>query len=116
MLFRKGKKASWCGDRSQSTVWEIANACAFGGQQDDVKTYHGTQKPLECMARPIGNHTAKDIYDPFVGSGTTIIACERLKRRCFAIDIDPGYCDVAVQRWEELTGKKAKREGRHAKR
>ena len=69
---------------------------------------HSTQKPVECMERPIRNH-AGDVYDPFCGSGTTIIAAERQNRRCFAIEIDPAYCDVIVQRWENYTGGKAER-------
>lgn len=58
------------------------------------------------------NHGARGdvVYDPFVGSGTSIIAAERCGRICCAIELDPGYCDVAVQRWEHLTGSKAKRE------
>jgi DNA modification methylase len=63
------------------------------------------------MERPIRNHGDKSdsVYDPFVGSGTTIIAAERQKRACYAMDIDPIYVDVAVQRWENYTGKKAQR-------
>ena len=104
---RKGRTARWCGDRSQSTVWDIALA---GGEGDDAKGLgHGTQKPVECMRRPIVNHGGKDdhVYDPFCGSGTTIIACEQSKRHCYAMEIDPAYCDVIVKRWEEFTGKKA---------
>lgn len=89
---RKGAKSLWCGDRSQSTVWEI----------DHVKneTGHGTQKPLECMERPIRNHGSKedDVYDPFLGSGTTIIAAERAGRICYGMEIDPCYCAVILQR------------------
>jgi len=109
---RKGKKAHWSGDRSQSTVWQIANACAFGGQQDDVKTYHGTQKPVECMARSIRNHGKKGdgIYDPFLGSGTTMIACEQLDRKCYGIEIEPLYVDVCLERWAKFTGRDPVRE------
>lgn len=106
---RKGKTAKWCGDRSQSTVWDITNRLA----EAEGKTNHGTQKPVECMARPIRNHGGKDdaVYDPFLGSGTTLIAAEQLGRRCFGMEIDPAYCDVIVQRWENLTGQKAVRNG-----
>jgi DNA modification methylase len=103
---RPGGSAKWRGDRSQSTVWDIA-------QRDDTgETKHGTQKPVECMRRPIRHHGGKgdDVYDPFVGSGTTIIAAEQLGRRCFAMEISPGYCDVVVQRWEQFTGKNAERQ------
>ena len=99
---RKGATAHWIGDRSQTTLWEIPML------DDEDQKVHGTQKPTECMARPIRNHEG-DVYDPFVGTGTTIVAAERLGRRCYAMDIDPRYCDVAVQRWERLTGQKAVR-------
>lgn len=107
---RRGQSGNWRGDRRQSTLWAVPNACAFGGGgDDDQKTNHGTQKPLELMRRPIQNHTkAGDlVYEPFAGSGSTLIAAEQLGRRCAAIEIDPGYCDVIVQRWEAVTGSKA---------
>jgi DNA modification methylase len=102
---RKGGSAKWCGDRTQSTIWNIA-------KPSKSETGHSTQKPVECMARPIRNHGDKDddVYDPFLGSGTTIVAAEQLGRRCYALEIEPRYCDVAVQRWEKLTGKKAELE------
>lgn len=108
---RKGKTAHWSGDRTQSTIWDIQNHNPMGGKQDDENTKLSAQKPVECMLRPIRNHGAKGdlIYDPFVGSGTTIIACEQASRRCVAIEIDPIYCDVTVARWEKFTGKKAER-------
>ena len=58
------------------------------------------------MELKISNHKG-DVYDPFVGSGTTIIAAERQNRRCFAVEISPAYCDVVVERWETYTGKTA---------
>lgn len=103
---RKGGSAKWCGDRDQSTVWEIA-------LNRNTETGHGTQKPVECMARPIRNHGGKDddVYDPFLGSGTTIIAAEQLGRRCFGLEIEPKYCDVILARWAKLTGRRPVREG-----
>ena len=103
----RGGGAKWGGDRTQSAVWEIESV----KRGDEGETKHGTQKPVECMERPIRNHGDKSdaVYDPFVGSGTTIIAAERQKRACYAMDIDPIYVDVAVQRWENYTGKKAQR-------
>ena len=68
---------------------------------------HSTQKPVECMLRPIKNHDG-DVYDPFLGSGTTMIACEKTDRICYGMEIDPHYCDVIVKRWENYTGSKAK--------
>lgn len=110
---RKGASAHWRGDRKQSTVWDIANALFQGkGQQDEAdkhKTGHGTQKPIECMRRPILNHTVRgeSVYDPFLGSGTTLIACEQTERVCYGLELDPKYCDVIVQRWQKFTGKTA---------
>jgi DNA modification methylase len=92
--------AGWRGDRSQTTLWEIPLTT------DDQKTDHGTQKPVECMARAIRNHGG-DVYDPFLGSGTTLIAAETLGRTCYGIDIDPTYCDLALARWESATGRTA---------
>jgi len=104
---RAGKTARWSGDRKQSTVWDIARR---DGQDE---TIHSTQKPIECMARPIRNHgtTGDAVYDPFCGSGTTLMAAEHLGRVCVALEIDPGYCDVIVERWQKLTGGKAVRSG-----
>jgi len=100
-LVRKGKTARWQGGFNQQTVWDdIALDETAGG--------HSTQKPLECMARPIRNHKG-DVHDPFLGSGTTLIAAERLGRRCYGMEIDPGYVDVSVARWEAETGEKATR-------
>ena len=101
---RKGKKAGWIGPKNETTVWEIHSVNAVPTEQ---ATDHSSQKPLEAMERPIRNHRADAVFDPFVGSGTTIIAAERMKRRCLALEIDPYYCDVAVRRWEEFTGKSA---------
>jgi DNA modification methylase len=99
---REGRTSKWVGDRSQSTVWDISNKI-------EDRTEHGTQKPVECMARPISNHggQADAVYDPFLGSGTTLIACQQIGRRCFGLELDPRYCDVIVQRWEKLTGRRA---------
>jgi DNA modification methylase len=99
---KRGCKHNWKGDRKQTTVWEIANLNCFGKNQDeDERTDHSTQKPLECMARPIRNHTIEGdyVYDPFLGSGTTLIAAERLNRKCIGIELSPVYCDVIVNRW-----------------
>lgn len=99
---RKGQNHNWQGDRTQHTVWEISNQNCFGNaKQEDERTSHSTQKPLECMARPIRNNTAKGegVYDPFVGSGTTIIAAQQLDRKCYAIEISPAYVDICVRRW-----------------
>lgn len=84
---------------SATTVWEVGNDKAAGGG-------HSTQKPVACMSRPILNHGAPGdlVYEPFSGSGTTIIACEQTGRRCRAIELSPGYVAVALQRWQDATG------------
>ena len=76
-----------------------------GAEGEDTATDHSTQKPVECMARPIRNHTdpGEGVFDPFLGSGTTLIAAEQNGRVCYAIELDPGYVDVAVRRWQNLT-------------
>jgi DNA modification methylase len=106
---RTGAKGRWASGRTQSTVWQIDNVHVGRGEEE--ATEHGTQKPIECMARPMRNHRRTEVYDPFVGSGTTIIAAEQLGRRCYAIDIDPRYVQVAKERWERLTGRTAVKEG-----
>jgi len=108
---QKGSKAHWRGGRKQTTLWEIRNKNTMGGAVEDMNTTHGTQKPLECMGRPIENHGKRGdlVCDPFLGSGTTIIAAERLGRRCRGVELSPGYCDMIVERWERETGGKAKR-------
>lgn len=105
---RKGGTAKWCGDRKQSTLWQIPNLNG-NGNKDEKATGHGTQKPVELMRRPILNHTKRGdaVYDPFLGSGTTLIAAQELERVCYGLEIDPKYCDVIVQRWQTFTGKQA---------
>jgi DNA modification methylase len=96
-------KGHWTGDRKQTTLWTIPS----GGQ--DTETAHGTQKPVECMRRPMLNNskTGDAIYEPFLGSGTTLIAAESIHRRCLALELDPLYVDVAVRRWQAFAGKQA---------
>jgi len=94
---RKGARSHRTDDRTQTTLWTIA-------ARDDAGLGHGTQKPLECMARPIRNHTLKEVYDPFAGSGTTIIACEQLSRTCYAMDLDPACIAVTLERFLDATG------------
>jgi DNA modification methylase len=113
---RKGKTGHWSGDRKQSTLWQIANMSAFrGGERkpEDAKSGHGTQKPVECMKRPIENNSSpgQAVYEPFSGSGTTIIAAEMTGRTCHAIEITPAYVDLAVKRWQDFTGKQATLDG-----
>ena len=106
---RRDRSARWRGGRKQSTVWQLANLNPFGGNSEEPVTGHGTQKPVELMRRPILNHTepGDTVYDPFLGSGTTLVAAEMTGRFCFGLDIDPRYTDVVVRRWQELTGNTA---------
>jgi DNA modification methylase len=110
---RKGKTASWAGDRKQTSVWDIPIVHATAGDVDDGKNAHGTQKPVECMRRPIENNSSpgQAVYEPFSGSGTTIIAAEMTGRCCHAIEISPAYVDVAVKRWQAFAGKEATLDG-----
>jgi DNA modification methylase len=93
---RKGAKSHWTGSRSESTVWELRHLKS--------ETGHSTQKPVDAMRRPmINNSEAGDaVYDPFVGSGTSLIAAETIGRRCYAIELDPLYVDVSVRRWQQF--------------
>lgn len=110
---RKGQPAKWAGGRNQSTVWDIAGLGAFGGSSNelDASSGHSSQKPVECFMRPMRNHGEARgvVYDPFAGSGTAIISAEQAERTCVAIELDPTSCDTIVERWQRLTGGKAKR-------
>lgn len=106
---REGANASWLGGRKQTTVWDVANLNPMGGNTKEAPTGHGTQKPIELMRRAIVNHVKRggEVFDPFLGSGTTMLAAEVTERVCFGIEIDPRYVDAAVKRWQEYTGKEA---------
>lgn len=99
---RKGKTGHYTGDRKQSTLWKI-------DKPQKSETGHGTQKPVECMKRPIENNSSpgQAVYEPFSGSGTTIIAGEMTGRSVYAMELNPPYVDVAVKRWQDFTGQKA---------
>lgn len=105
---RKGASARWQGGRKQTTVWEAASPIAAfgGGGGEDTATTHPTQKPLQLYERPLLNHTepGQVIFDPFAGSGTALIAAERHGRRCYAIELDPAWCDVIRARYEAFRG------------
>jgi DNA modification methylase len=112
---RKGSNGHWAGDRKQSTLWEIAGMHTNGGSDDttDDKVGHGTQKPVECMRRPINNNSkpGQAVYDPFLGSGTTLIAAEQTGRICYACELNPLYADMSIRRWQAFTGEAALLEG-----
>ena len=83
------------------------------GSSDEEKYDHPTQKPIELMRKPILNHLRRGelVYDPFLGSGTTLAAAELTERVCYGLELDPKYVDVVVERWQQLTGEKARLEG-----
>lgn len=87
------------GINNESDLWEIAK---------DTNYVHPTQKPVALCARALKNHKdAENIVDLFGGSGSTLIACEQLNRKCYMCELDPKYCDVIIDRWENFTGEKA---------
>jgi DNA modification methylase len=102
---RKGKTGHYDGGRKQSTLWQI-------DKPRKSETGHGTQKPVECMKRPIENNSSpgQAVYEPFSGSGTTIIAGEMTGRCIYAMELSPEYVDVAIKRWQDFTGQDAKLE------
>lgn len=101
---RNSKDRNWKGGRTQMTVWDIKS---ISTEKD--KTAHPTKKPVEIYTRSLEFHTnsGEYVYEPFGGSGTAIIACEKLGRRSLTMELDSKYCDVIVDRWQRFTGKKA---------
>ena len=97
----KNKTLRWDGDNKQETIWNF--------DRELKNNFHPTQKPVDLACKAIGNHKAESVLDLFLGSGSTLIACEKLKRKCFGMELDPHYCDVIIQRWEDFTGKKAEK-------
>ena len=106
---REGKTSHWQGDRTQTTIWEIASNNPFGNRQREQSWGHGTQKPVECMRHPIVNNSrpGQALYDPFLGSGTSVIAAEMTGRVCCGLELNPAYVDVVVRRWQLFTGRNA---------
>lgn len=97
--FFKGHKHRWYGGRDKTTTWEVKRL--------PTSAYlHPAQKPVELYEIPLENHTtAGDIVvDPFLGSGTQLIAAQKLRRVCYAMELDPTYVDVSLRRWSEYTG------------
>jgi DNA modification methylase len=113
--YARKKNAPWYGEKGGGnvTVWDAASPKMIMGGSDEEKFDHPTQKPIELMRRPILNHTKRGelVYEPFLGSGTTLAAAEVTERVCRGLELDPRYVDVVVKRWEQLSGKKAKLDG-----
>jgi DNA modification methylase len=104
------KNAPWFGKAGEnSTVWDSPSPKFIMGGSDEEKYDHPTQKPVDLMRRPILNHTKRGelVYEPFLGSGTTLAAAELTERICCGMELDPKYVDVIVQRWQTLSGKLA---------
>ncbi len=104
------KNAPWYGKAGDnSTVWAMPSPKFIMGGSKEEKCDHPTQKPVELMRKPILNHTKRGeaVYDPFLGSGTTLIAAEQTERVCYGIELDPKYVDVIVERWQNFTGQQA---------
>jgi len=97
----KHSGSRWYGDHTQTTVFQI--------DRPKRSAEHPTMKPVELVSIMLTNSSRSGdlVLDPFLGSGTTMIAAERLGRRCYGMEIEPRYVDVAVRRWEEFTGRKA---------
>jgi DNA modification methylase len=108
--FVRKKNAPWYGKAGEnSTIWASPSPKFIMGGSDEDKFDHPTQKPVELMRRPILNHLKRGelVYEPFLGSGTTLAAAELTERVCCGIELDPKYVDVVVQRWQTLSGEKA---------
>ena len=102
--WRKGVDHFWCGARDQGDIWFIKRPAS--------SQEHPTMKPVELVERAIRNSskTRDTILDPFGGSGTTVIACEKSGRQARLIELEPKYCDVIVRRWQAYSGREAKLE------
>jgi len=99
----------WARKRCKRDIIRIKWAGIFGTEKEPQRgRQHPNQKPVELLVN-IAIRTEGIIVDPFLGSGTTIIAAEKIGRTCYGLEITPKYCDVIVQRWENFTGKKAER-------
>ncbi len=108
------KNASWFGKAGEnSTIWDSPSPKFIMGASGEDKYDHPTQKPIELMRRPILNHTRRGelVYEPFLGSGTTLAAAELTNRVCCGVELDPKYVDVVIERWQTLRGKKATLDG-----
>ena len=111
MVRKPGVPNLFHGDRDQSTVWRAPSPKMIMGGSTEEKYDHPAQKPVLLSEIPIRNHTeaGEAVYDPFLGSGTTVIAAETLGRRCLGMEIDPRYCQIAIERWQNFTGQQAVR-------
>jgi DNA modification methylase len=104
---KKGQRHNWQGARNVMSVWDIQNLSSKSVREREGVSGHGTQKPIECMARPIMNNSAINdlVYDPFIGSGTTMVAAHQLHRNCYAMEITPKHCQMVIERMKRFDSK-----------
>jgi DNA methylase len=109
---KPGSKVPFLGQRNQATIWRAPSPKMVMGGSTEEKLDHPTQKPVVLSETPIRNHLkpGEAVYDCFLGSGTSLIAAERLGRRCYGMEIDPKYAQIVINRWEAFTGRKAVRD------
>jgi DNA modification methylase len=113
-IYMRKKNAPWFGKAGENaTIWSCPSPKFIMGGSKEEKFDHPTQKPVELMRRPLLNHTKRSelVYDPFLGSGTTLAAAEVTERVCCGLELDPKYVDVEVLRWQSLSGRQATLEG-----
>ena len=108
---KKGAKVRFYGSRDQATIWHAPSPKMIMSGSAEPRLDHPTQKPLVLFETPIHNHlrAGEALYEPFCGSGTALVAAERCGARCYAVEIDPIYVEVALARWERFTGSVAER-------
>jgi DNA modification methylase len=108
---KAGAKVPFRGSRDQATIWRVPSPKMIMGGSAEPALDHPTQKPLVLFETPIRNHlkAGEPLYEPFCGSGTALIAAERTGTRCYAMEIDPIYVEVALARWERFSGESAVR-------
>jgi DNA modification methylase len=101
--WKEGDKHYWCGDRNQADVWNI--------DRPSSSPEHPTMKPIELCYKAIINSSKEGdiVLDLFGGSGSTLIASEKAKRKCLMMELDPKYVSVIIERWENMTGQKGQR-------
>jgi hypothetical protein len=103
---KPGAKVPFYGERNQATIWRAPSPKMIMAGSTEERQDHPTQKPVVLFETPIANHlrAGEAVYDPFCGSGTALIAAERLGRRCYAMEIDPKYVQLAIERWQAFSG------------
>ena len=105
-MFGSAYETLWVSYKCKKLIWFIRAI----NQSSERLGKHPTQKPIECMSRSIEMSKLKGIiFDTFLGSGSTLIASEKLKRKCYGMELDEKYCDVIIERWEQFTGNKAEK-------